>query len=443
MSNLRLLLRQAQAAPSPRALLADQRGATMLTFGMLAPLAFAAVGLGIDASMWYAQGQRLQATADLAALAGARQLALGSSEAAVTTAAANAAAQNGFTIDAEHTLDVALEARENGTSLVQVVATGRGDRYFSGLVLGDDPVIRRTAQAEFVPPDSGAVCVLGLDPQRQATVEFQGTAVADLNCGVMSNSVHVASLEVAGTGYLSATRIEAFGGISQGANATVIGPQRAGAWPIQDPYSAAYRNLQTPAASTCTATGKMVVNKSNAVLTPGRYCNGIRITNSNVTFQPGVYILDEGDLEVAGTSSLTGHGVVFILTGSDANKIGQVKIPGGTTLDLVAPDADAAGAAAEYHGVLFYQDARAPSFQGASLRANSVLGGSGDRIEGALYFPSQEVFFTGGMTSSDSCLQIVARKVTMTGNAAVRHGESACADLGVTPIIRTGVKLVS
>ena len=112
------------------------------------------------------------------------------------------------------------------------------------------------------------------------------------------------------------------------------------------------------------------------------------------------------------------------------------------SLDLSAPDETASGTVADYSGVLFYQDARAPSFQGNNLRTNAVQGGSGDRIEGALYFPSQEVFMTGGASSSDTCLQIVARKVTLQGNAVVRHGAAACKNLGVSPIVPTGVRLV-
>jgi hypothetical protein len=216
-----------------------------------------------------------------------------------------------------------------------------------------------------------------------------------------------------------------------------------GAWPIEDPYGPARRNLQPSSASACDSTNRKVNNKNNQKLSPGRYCNGLSISNSNVTFEPGVYVIYDGDLDVSGTSSLTGHGVVFVLTANVASQIGQVKIPGGTKLDLSAPNATATGAAAPYHGVLFYQDGRAPSFQGNTLRKNSVQGGSGDRIEGALYFPAQEVFFTGGMTANDRCLQVVARKVTLTGNAAVRHGESACTNLGVTPIRRGGARLVS
>lgn len=434
-------MRRMRSAVSRRALLGDESGATMLTFGMLAPLALAAVGLGVDASMWYAQGQRLQATADLAAIAGARAMARGAGSSAVLAAVQEAAQRNGFTTGPGRSLDISVEGKAGGTKLVQVAASEPGARHFSGFVLGHDPQLRKAGRAEFRPPDAGAFCVLGLDPTMLGAVEVHGSAVADLNCGVMSNSSHAKSLYVAGTGYLKATRIEAYGGIHIQGASNLVGPQQSGLWPVEDPYGPSGRNLQPPASSACTFTNKQV--NANTTLSPGRYCKGLKISNVNVRFNAGVYIIDGGDLDVTGNSSLVGDGVVFILTADLAAKIGSVKIAGGTTLDLRAPPADVAGAAAPYAGVLFYQDARAPSFQGNSLISNRVQGGSGNRVEGVLYFPAQEVIFTGGATAEDRCLQMVARKVSVQGNGVVRHGKAACQDLGVSPAYRASVRLVS
>jgi hypothetical protein len=442
MSILRCLMQRARAAVSPRALRDDESGATMLTFGMLAPLAFAAVGLGVDASMWYAQSQRLQATADLAAVAGARAIARGSGTSGVLAAVQEAATRNGFSSGPGRLLDVTLESKEDGARVVQVTAGEPGERYFSGLVLGRDPQLRNSGRAEFKPPDAGAYCVLGLDPTRDETVEVHGAAVADLNCGVMSNSAHSSqSLYVAGTGFLKATRVDAYGGIYVQGAPNIVGPQLAGAWPVDDPYGPAGRNLQPPAYKECTYHNRII--NTSTTINPGRFCGGLRITNSNVTFNPGVYVIYGGDLDVSGTSSLVGDGVVFILTELLPSQIGTVKIPGGTALDLRAPSATATGEAAAYAGVLFFQDGRVPSFQGSNLRTNWIQGGSGDRIEGALYFPAQEIIFTGGATAEDRCLQIIARKVTIQGNGTIRHGKAACSSLGVSPIYRAAVKLVT
>jgi hypothetical protein len=441
MSKLHRLMRRALTAVAPRALLRDESGATMLTFGMLAPLAFAAVGLGVDASMWHAQSQRLQATADLAAVAGARAVARGGSTSAVLAAVQDAAVRNGFAAGSGRTLNATLETKSDGAKIVQVVAGEPGERFFSAIVLGTDPQLRSSGRAEYKPPDAGAYCVLGLDPARTDTVEVHGSAVADLNCGVMSNAAHTEAIYVAGTGFLSATRIDAFGGITVQGAANIIGPQTRGAWPVEDPYGPNGRNLQPPWDTLCNYTNHKFT--TNTTATPGRYCNGLDIINANVTFQPGVYIIHGGDLTVSGTSSLTGNGVVFILTALFSSNIGSVKMTGSTTLNLKAPDAAVTGAAAPYSGVLFYQDARAPSFQGGTLIKNSVQGGSGDSMEGALYFPSQDIVFTGGGSNVDLCLQIIARKVSFQGNGKVRHGKASCKNLGVSPIVRAGVKLVS
>jgi hypothetical protein len=42
-------------------------------------------------------------------------------------------------------------------------------------------------------------------------------------------------------------------------------------------------------------------------------------------------------------------------------------------------------------------------------------------MQGAIYFPSQEVQFTGSSTMDTKCIQIVARTVTFTGNNFIQN----------------------
>ena len=94
-----------------------------------------------------------------------------------------------------------------------------------------------------------------------------------------------------------------------------------------------------------------------------------------------------------------------------------------------------------YAGVLFYQDRRALSFQGSNLIDNQSQGGSLTDLRGAMYFPNQEIVFTGGAETGDGCLQLVARKVTFTGNGTIANTEQACLDQGVENMAQLRVRL--
>src|SRR4051812_39346610 len=76
-------------------LAADRRGVTMVWFALLLPILLGGAGLGIDLGAAYSAWQRVQAVAD-AAMAAALELAGGSAQAAVTSAATADATSNGL-----------------------------------------------------------------------------------------------------------------------------------------------------------------------------------------------------------------------------------------------------------------------------------------------------------------------------------------------------------
>ena len=157
------------------------------------------------------------------------------------------------------------------------------------------------------------------------------------------------------------------------------------------------------------------------------------------TFNPGVYIIDAGDFEANGNSTLLGTGVTFILTADDPADIGNVKFNGGTVAELTAPsDPDD-----PYAGVLFYQDRLADAYDNSSkLINNSFQGGALMNLMGAIYFPSQRITYTGGAASGSGCIQLIAGGVTFTGNANVLNGAVECDALRVKAVVVTRVALV-
>ena len=211
-------------------------------------------------------------------------------------------------------------------------------------------------------------------------------------------------------------------------------------YPADDPYE----NLTVPTTPVNCDQGSgitHITSNPGKTLLPGRYCGGIKVSNSIVTFEPGVYILDQGDFETAGTSTLIGNDVTFIFTATDgagnfgpADEIGNLNIVGGTIATLNAPTSG------YYQGMLFFQDQRAPCCQGAPLIQNSVLGGSETNFQGALYFPNQEIVYSGGSDLMDSCLQIIGDKVTFTGTSFINATYENCATAGITKIGRASCR---
>lgn len=77
---------------------ADRRGATALTVGLLSPVLVAVAGLSVDVGTWLVDRQRLQQATDMAVLAGVRAALAGADAAGVTAAAREVAARKGFTM---------------------------------------------------------------------------------------------------------------------------------------------------------------------------------------------------------------------------------------------------------------------------------------------------------------------------------------------------------
>ena len=280
-----------------------------------------------------------------------------------------------------------------------------------------------------------------LDEDDASTVDLRGNSSLVTDCGVASNSTSASSLTLVGSARLKAPLVLAAGGISVvGAGRIVSDDQQAWVAPIVDPYGPAGRDLRVPAGGGCSFTGEQV--NGTKTLGPGRYCGGLRISgNGTITFTPGLYVLHDGDLQVAGNTRLVGNHVTFVFTGSAPGSIGGVRANGTLDAQLSAPPA---GSGAPYEGVLMFQDPRALSTQGGARIVNRINGNAGLRLKGALYFPSQAIEYSGSSEVAGSCLQVVARWVELKGTArSVIQGTTENCDLaGAARLTRRKASLV-
>jgi hypothetical protein len=123
---------------------------------------------------------------------------------------------------------------------------------------------------------------------------------------------------------------------------------------------------------------------------------------------------------------------------ADKTKTGSVKLTGGT-VDVTAPD----NLGEPWRGIAFYQDPRATD--DGKTGTNKINGNSNGGVSGVVYFGNQSLEFLGGNNTTAMCLQLVAQRVTFTGNSTFQMigGDDCPFDgIGGTPVIRR-VKLVA
>jgi hypothetical protein len=260
----------------------------------------------------------------------------------------------------------------------------------------------------------GDYCVLALEGATADSAYFSGSANVDLTgCGIGANSSNASAISVAGSADLKAEFVEAVGGISVSGNAVLdVAAKIPNSRMIEDPYS----DLEPPAPGACVETGYSI--SGTVTLDPGTYCDGLRLqAHADVTLNPGVYVINAGQVKINGGARIRGTGVTIILTGNPSAGYASIDINGGAVVDLAAPTTG------DWAGVVLFQDRNAPS----SI-VNKFNGGSSTEFTGVIYVPNQEVQFTGGNTADGGCTRIIARYVTFTGNADL---DNSCEGKGV------------
>jgi len=106
---------------------------------------------------------------------------------------------------------------------------------------------------------------------------------------------------------------------------------------------------------------------------------------------------------------MSGTGVTFYNTGGSDFAYKPIGISGGTSGTLSAPTSG------PMEGILFFQDRSITSSQ-----TNTVSGGSTLALEGALYFPTTPLNFSGGSTGTANYTVIVAQTLTFSGTSTVK-----------------------
>jgi Flp pilus assembly protein TadG len=384
--------------------LREQEGAVIVLFALMLPVFIGGVGLAIDGGAMYEQNRRMQTAADAAALAGAHEVRLqhaGTYEAA----ALDSAELNGFLRNNVTGIDVrnppTTGTYKGNTEYVEVVVSQPQPLFFMSLFKEAPDTIRARAVAGTAPSD---VCMLVKNPNAANAFDAGGNATLRLeDCGIVVNSSSSRAASATGSSIVDASSVSVVGGTTGDNWGT---EPVTGIEPMDDPLA----SFVMPAPGTCDFTTKQVIMTSKT-LNPGVYCGGIELrSQSEVTFNPGVYYLVGGGLSANAGAALKGAGVTFVNTEWKPKYLyDRIWINGGAAIDLSAPTDG------YWKGILFYQDPKVKT-----TKQNVFNGGADMKLTGIVYFPTTSTKFSGDFGVDGNQMLLIGDKVEITGNTVFK-----------------------
>jgi Flp pilus assembly protein TadG len=407
-------------------LLHDRRGATavMLAVSMTGMLGFA--GLATEVGNWYKTRRALQAAADAAAFSAVVGQHFGGS---ITTEARAVAAKYHFLNGTNGVTVTVNQPPKSGnfvtnSTAVEVIVSQPQSLAIASLFLKTAPTI--TARAVAITTGAGGNCIQSLD--QSSTNGVYLLTFASINatgCSVYDNARGSGSMLVTSAASITADTVTAGGTI---ANLGQIKPTKApsavaNAPPAADPY--ANVAMPTPAGSGCTFNGYAAPPQSNPMLpiptqlSPGTYCGGMDFpSGSMVNLRPGIYYVEGGSFHVenGATVSSDAAGVTIVLTRTPGgSNFASLNVDAGSSLQIKAPSTGSTA------GIAIFGDRSSPAGQEADL-GGSIAGDGGATviIGGAVYLPTQQLYYGSIGSNTSTCTALVAYDIRMNPSSVLR-----------------------
>ncbi len=372
--------------------------------------------LAVDISRAYATKASLQAAADAAALAAAFKLPdlAAAKQAAIYYAARNLPAYDNLLrtedLDFGHWNGAArsIDPDLQGASAVRVTLRlaeqrGNGLETLFGGVFGQGMI---DIEASAIAGKQGVACMIALAPDGKG-IEVQGDSQIDLiGCGAQSNSTHKDALKVGDNVRMTT------GGICVTGQADVSSKADITPTPVEfcPPHEDPMLDVGTQSVDACTETD-VEYKDVEITLTPGRvFCEGLKMTGkTKITLQPGLYVIDDGKLEMDDEAELIGEGVTIWLHGEDA----EMDIKGSASLNLKAPTEG------DLKGLLIVQTRQGEDEDESDAKNNNWDSKRASMLTGVIYMPHGK--FTSkieaNITGTDACFVLIANQIKLDGKA--------------------------
>jgi Putative Flp pilus-assembly TadE/G-like len=384
---------------------ASERGQVMI---LICVGIFALMGMiAVVADFCFLQHQKnmMQTAADSAAMAGAEELNYGDQVAAGKADAAS----NGYT-DGTGSVTVVINnppssgPNTSNTGYVEAIVSKPEPTYFLSLIGINTMTVSVRAVAY---EGSGPNCIYVMDPTASSALSGSGSASIQSGCGVMVDSNSSSAIVLSGSASVTAPAIGVVGGYTGGSSASFTPTPKTGVIAAADPL--AY--VQAPTVGSCAHTNFSVSNGGSSSsyyqLYPGTYCGGITVSNGFLQFNAGTYVLAGGGLTSKGGPVMNGSAVTFYNT-TGTGGYQAISLTGGATSNFSAPTSGPLA------GILFFQDRAIPN----SAAGSTVSGNSTSTFDGALYFPTTTLTFSGN-SSLNGYNIVVANKVALSGNSTI------------------------
>ena len=262
-----------------QALIQDCSGGTLIWFALTLPVMLGMTGVGVDAALWYMDRRILQTASDSSAVAGAHVLAQGGTNVEAKMVVETEIARNDFAKTTNDVITVNMPPKSGPNTgvvgFVEVLIDKQRPLYFARFFRNEPTVIQARAVSGQRPVASEH-CVLALDKNIDASLSFTGTADANINCGVGTNSRSDTAVDLNGGAMVDVDYMEAYGDIAISGSSILITdtPPQPYSNYVSDPYA----DLEVPADSPCDHEPLTTVGVSQT-LEPGRYCGGLSITS--------------------------------------------------------------------------------------------------------------------------------------------------------------------
>jgi Flp pilus assembly protein TadG len=450
----------------------DKRGNALLIGAAVLPLIVGAAGLATDTIQWTLWKRQLQRAADSAAVSGVLTRLKSDTQ---TDVEASVSYDKGLNLKTWMTLKDAptverlsdtVDAKGNHVAMKPVRVTFRVQQAlpFTSVFGFTPPVITAVSTAASV-PDGAQYCVIGTDPSKNVSgITISGSTYLDLgDCSLIADSSNPNGALTNGTSStkgnagsgstVKAASMAAVGNVNYSNNWTV-GTYNSYSTGVADPFYDNYKNIPTSSSSCTTGKtnisigGNSNIDRSSTDKAGEIVCmNGDQTIQKNVTLGPATYVINGGSLGMnSNNASLTCNGCTIIMTdfnSSGANTKTVNLTGGGLSLLPPRPILDSSGNPVldssgnptyignkTWKGISIYQDPRATDNQSGASAQNKINGNTATSVQGVVYFGNQSLEFVGGGKDVAACLQVVAKRVTFSGNSLIK-ASSQCGAFGI------------
>lgn len=377
----------------------DKAGNVAMTFGIaLVPIMFS-VGITIDYSEISRIKSRLQETSDSAALYAIKGLRDGGyDEENIDQLAYNNVVSN-YDIDTVG-IDIGVDIH---TDTLTVQLETIYDPAFLRAFGHNETKIGAFTEVAYAVNKEAVKCLISLNKTTNNALNLVGNSIIGANeCAIHVNSSSYDAVDLDGGGTsITAQEVCIVGDVQSGLN-RISPPPPKNCERIDDPFD----NWELPVVGSCDYNNFMKNNSGS--IYPGVYCGGLSVGgNADITVEPGLYIIKDGEFNASGSARLYGDGVTFFLTGDDM----RLNFGGNTNFDFTAMSTG------ELAGFIFYFDPASP----ISGSTSQFSGNPDTYFEGIMYLGGHEMEINGdGSVNTTSPFSIiVADTVKLNGNATV------------------------